>query len=151
MSIPCCCVLLKFYILLSFQYDFNHFSCMLMTSFHVSVPNWPFLPPAPTQGSMGLKDSIIPRIPRQHSYGQIPLPPHLSFLTLDSPIPSPTGSPGFFFPSDSGSDRPKTSRETSPPPCSMVGLLSLVSSAVNLLTIKPLHVNCLVWFGMVFL
>ncbi|XP_041921908.1 lysosomal-trafficking regulator isoform X3 [Alosa sapidissima] len=53
-------------------------------------------------GSMGLKDSIIPRIPRQHSYGQIPLPPHLSFLTLDSPIPSPTGSPGYFFPSDSG-------------------------------------------------
>ncbi|XP_063047649.1 lysosomal-trafficking regulator isoform X3 [Engraulis encrasicolus] len=56
-------------------------------------------------GSMGLKDSIIPRIPRQHSYGQIPLPAHLSFLTLDSPLPSPTGSPAYFFPSDSGRRR----------------------------------------------
>lgn len=105
----------------SFQFDFNQLSCMLMTSFHVSVPNWPFLPSTPTQGSMGLKDSIIPRIPRQHSYGQIPLPPHLSFLTLDSPIPSPTGSPGYFFPSDSGSNRSKTSREASPAPCAHGG------------------------------
>uniref|UniRef100_A0A3P8QY53 Lysosomal trafficking regulator n=1 Tax=Astatotilapia calliptera TaxID=8154 RepID=A0A3P8QY53_ASTCA len=44
-------------------------------------------------GSIAIKDSIIPRIPRQHycSYGQIPLSPPFSFLSQDSPLPSPTG------------------------------------------------------------
>ncbi|XP_056326307.1 lysosomal-trafficking regulator isoform X1 [Danio aesculapii] len=58
-------------------------------------------------GSMGLKDSIIPRIPRQHycSYGLIPLPSPFSFLSQDSPLPSPTGSNSYTFPSDAGRRR----------------------------------------------
>ncbi|XP_031435189.1 lysosomal-trafficking regulator isoform X2 [Clupea harengus] len=75
----------------------------------VQVPTSPHLAIYPKRksiaGMMGLKDSIIPRTPRQHSYGQIPLPLHLSYLTLDSPRPSPKGSPAYFFPSDSGRRR----------------------------------------------
>uniref|UniRef100_A0A672PT57 Lysosomal trafficking regulator n=1 Tax=Sinocyclocheilus grahami TaxID=75366 RepID=A0A672PT57_SINGR len=58
-------------------------------------------------GSMGLKDSIIPRIPRQHycSYGLIPLPSPFSFLSQDSPLPSPTGANSYMFPSDAGRRR----------------------------------------------
>ncbi|KAM4608027.1 lysosomal-trafficking regulator [Polymixia lowei] len=58
-------------------------------------------------GSVAMKDSIIPRVPRQHycSYGQIPLPPPFSFLSQDSPLPSPTGTPSYVFPSDSGRRR----------------------------------------------
>ncbi|RXN09374.1 lysosomal-trafficking regulator isoform X1 [Labeo rohita] len=58
-------------------------------------------------GSMGLKDSIIPRIPRQHycSYGLIPLPSPFSFLSQDSPLPSPTGANSYVFPSDAGRRR----------------------------------------------
>uniref|UniRef100_A0AAQ5YJ82 Lysosomal trafficking regulator n=1 Tax=Amphiprion ocellaris TaxID=80972 RepID=A0AAQ5YJ82_AMPOC len=48
-------------------------------------------------GSIAMKDSIIPRIPRQHycSYGQIPLSPPFSFLSQDSPLPSPSGAPSY--------------------------------------------------------
>uniref|UniRef100_UPI003AAA8FA9 lysosomal-trafficking regulator n=1 Tax=Centroberyx gerrardi TaxID=166262 RepID=UPI003AAA8FA9 len=58
-------------------------------------------------GSIAMKDSIIPRIPRQHycSYGQIPLSPPFSFLSQDSPLPSPTGAPSYVFHSDSGRRR----------------------------------------------
>uniref|UniRef100_A0A8C2PWM7 Lysosomal trafficking regulator n=1 Tax=Cyprinus carpio TaxID=7962 RepID=A0A8C2PWM7_CYPCA len=58
-------------------------------------------------GSMGLKDSIIPRIPRQRfsSYGLIPLPSPFSFLSQDSPLPSPTGANSYMFPSDAGRRR----------------------------------------------
>uniref|UniRef100_A0A669DYE6 Lysosomal trafficking regulator n=2 Tax=Oreochromis niloticus TaxID=8128 RepID=A0A669DYE6_ORENI len=50
-------------------------------------------------GSIAIKDSIIPRIPRQHycSYGQIPLSPPFSFLSQDSPLPSPTGAPSYML------------------------------------------------------
>ncbi|KAM3863351.1 lysosomal-trafficking regulator [Diretmus argenteus] len=58
-------------------------------------------------GSIAMKDSIIPRIPRQHycSYGQIPMPPPFSFLSQDSPLPSPTGAPSYMLHSDSGRRR----------------------------------------------
>lgn len=51
-----------------------------------------------------MKDSIIPRIPRQHycSYGQIPLPSPFSFLSQDSPLPSPSGAPSYMLHCDSG-------------------------------------------------
>uniref|UniRef100_A0A671VJQ1 Lysosomal trafficking regulator n=1 Tax=Sparus aurata TaxID=8175 RepID=A0A671VJQ1_SPAAU len=50
-------------------------------------------------GSIAMKDSIIPRIPRQHycSYGQIPLSPPFSFLSQDSPLPSPSGAPSYML------------------------------------------------------
>ncbi|XP_076831292.1 lysosomal-trafficking regulator isoform X9 [Brachyhypopomus gauderio] len=55
-------------------------------------------------GSVDLKDSIIPRIPRQHycSYGQIPLPPAFNFLSLDTSLPSPTGFSSFVMPYNTG-------------------------------------------------
>ncbi|XP_036430613.1 lysosomal-trafficking regulator isoform X2 [Colossoma macropomum] len=55
-------------------------------------------------GIVGLKDSIIPRLSRQHycSYGQIPLPPAFTFLSLDTPLPSPTGSCSYVASSDTG-------------------------------------------------
>nr|XP_057914283.1 lysosomal-trafficking regulator isoform X2 [Doryrhamphus excisus] len=58
-------------------------------------------------GSIALKDSIIPRIPRQHycSYGQIPLPSPFSFLSQDSPLPSPTGTPSYMLHCDAGRRR----------------------------------------------
>ncbi|MBN3312843.1 LYST regulator, partial [Atractosteus spatula] len=58
-------------------------------------------------GSIAMKDSIIPRIPRQHycSFGQIPMPASYGFLSLESPLPSPTGSPGYVFPSETGPRR----------------------------------------------
>ncbi|XP_061914503.1 lysosomal-trafficking regulator isoform X1 [Entelurus aequoreus] len=58
-------------------------------------------------GSIALKDSIIPRIPRQHycSYGQIPLPSHFNFLPQDSPTPSPTGSPSYMLHCEAGRRR----------------------------------------------
>ncbi|XP_036430615.1 lysosomal-trafficking regulator isoform X4 [Colossoma macropomum] len=54
--------------------------------------------------AVGLKDSIIPRLSRQHycSYGQIPLPPAFTFLSLDTPLPSPTGSCSYVASSDTG-------------------------------------------------
>lgn len=57
------------------------------------------------EGSIAMKDSIIPRIPRQHycSYGQIPLSPPFSFLSQDSPLPSPLGASSFMFHCDAGS------------------------------------------------
>uniref|UniRef100_A0AAV2JKV3 Lysosomal trafficking regulator n=1 Tax=Knipowitschia caucasica TaxID=637954 RepID=A0AAV2JKV3_KNICA len=53
------------------------------------------------------KDSIIPRIPRQHycSYGQIPLSPSFSFLSQDSPLPSPSGAPSYMLNCDAGRRR----------------------------------------------
>ncbi|CAG09550.1 unnamed protein product, partial [Tetraodon nigroviridis] len=56
-------------------------------------------------GSVATKDSIIPRIPRQHycSYGQIPLPPPFSLLSQDAPLPSPSGAPPFTLHCDTGS------------------------------------------------
>ncbi|XP_055358676.1 lysosomal-trafficking regulator isoform X4 [Betta splendens] len=58
-------------------------------------------------GSIAMKDSIIPRIPRQHycSYGQIPLSPPFSFLSQDSPLPSPLGAPSYMFHCDAGRRR----------------------------------------------
>ncbi|XP_073729607.1 lysosomal-trafficking regulator isoform X3 [Misgurnus anguillicaudatus] len=58
-------------------------------------------------GSMDLKDAIIPRIPRQHycSYGLIPLPSPFTFLSQDSPLPSPTGANSYMFSSDAGRRR----------------------------------------------
>lgn len=58
-----------------------------------------------SQGSIAMKDSIIPRIPRQHycSYGQIPLSPPFSFLSQDSPLPSPSGAPSYMLHCDAGS------------------------------------------------
>ncbi|XP_056292280.1 lysosomal-trafficking regulator isoform X2 [Pseudoliparis swirei] len=58
-------------------------------------------------GSIAMKDSIIPRIPRQHycSYGQIPLSPPFSFLSQDSPLPSPTGAPSYMLHCDAGRHR----------------------------------------------
>ncbi|MEQ2168811.1 hypothetical protein GOODEAATRI_018622 [Goodea atripinnis] len=49
--------------------------------------------------SVAMKDSIIPRIPRQHycSYGQIPMFSPFSFLSQDSPLPSPTGTPSYML------------------------------------------------------
>lgn len=73
--------------------------------------------PSHSQGSMGLKDSIIPRIPRQHycSYGLIPVPSPFSFLSQDSPLPSPTGPNSYMFPSDAGSPRPHPHRWVATP------------------------------------
>ncbi|XP_056147370.1 lysosomal-trafficking regulator isoform X2 [Lampris incognitus] len=58
-------------------------------------------------GSIAMKDSIMPRLSRQHycSYGQIPLPPPFSFLSQDSPLPSPTGTPSYIFQCNSGRRR----------------------------------------------
>ncbi|XP_061083889.1 lysosomal-trafficking regulator-like isoform X5 [Conger conger] len=58
-------------------------------------------------GSMATKDSLFPRIPRQHycSYGQIPLPSPFSFLSQDCPLPSPTGTTSFLLPADAGRRR----------------------------------------------
>ncbi|XP_018535784.1 lysosomal-trafficking regulator isoform X2 [Lates calcarifer] len=58
-------------------------------------------------GSIAMKDSIIPRIPRQHycSYGQIPLSPPFSFLSQDSPLPSPSGAPSYMLHCDAGRRR----------------------------------------------
>ncbi|XP_010786581.1 lysosomal-trafficking regulator isoform X1 [Notothenia coriiceps] len=58
-------------------------------------------------GSIALKDSIIPRIPRQHycSYGQIPLSPPFSFLSMDSPLPSPSGAPSYMLHCEAGRRR----------------------------------------------
>ncbi|XP_047459394.1 lysosomal-trafficking regulator isoform X2 [Mugil cephalus] len=58
-------------------------------------------------GSIAMKDSIIPRIPRQHycSYGQIPLFTPFSFLSQDSPLPSPSGAPSYMLHCDAGRRR----------------------------------------------
>ncbi|XP_041106752.1 lysosomal-trafficking regulator-like isoform X3 [Polyodon spathula] len=58
-------------------------------------------------GSIAMKDSIIPRLPRQHfcSYGQIPMPPSFSLLNQESPLPSPTGSSAYVFPTEAGPRR----------------------------------------------
>ncbi|XP_046885311.1 lysosomal-trafficking regulator isoform X3 [Hypomesus transpacificus] len=58
-------------------------------------------------GSMAMKDSIIPRLPRQHycSYGQIPLAHAFSFLSEDSPLPSPSSSASLLLSSDPGRRR----------------------------------------------
>ncbi|XP_033860353.3 lysosomal-trafficking regulator-like isoform X2 [Acipenser ruthenus] len=58
-------------------------------------------------GSIAMKDSIMPRLPRQHfcSYGQIPMPPSFSLLNQESPLPSPTGSSAYVFPTEAGSRR----------------------------------------------
>ncbi|KAM4591197.1 lysosomal-trafficking regulator isoform 2-T4 [Odontesthes bonariensis] len=58
-------------------------------------------------GSIAMKDSIIPRIPRQHycSYGQIPMPPPFSFLSQDSPLPSPSSAPSYMLHCDAGRRR----------------------------------------------
>ncbi|XP_058507212.1 lysosomal-trafficking regulator isoform X4 [Solea solea] len=58
-------------------------------------------------GSIAMKDSIIPRIPRQHycSYGQIPLSPPFSFLSQDSPLPSPSGTSSYMLHCDAGRRR----------------------------------------------
>ncbi|XP_068182991.1 lysosomal-trafficking regulator isoform X2 [Antennarius striatus] len=58
-------------------------------------------------GSIAMKDSIIPRIPRQHycSYGQIPLSPPFSFLSQDPPLPSPSGAPSYMLHCDTGRRR----------------------------------------------
>ncbi|XP_034753584.1 lysosomal-trafficking regulator isoform X3 [Etheostoma cragini] len=58
-------------------------------------------------GSIAIKDSIIPRIPRQHycSYGQIPLSPPFSFLSQDSPLPSLSGAPSYMLHCDAGRRR----------------------------------------------
>ncbi|XP_056902658.1 lysosomal-trafficking regulator isoform X3 [Takifugu flavidus] len=54
-------------------------------------------------GSIAIKDSIIPRIPRQHycSYGQIPLPPPFSCLSQDCPLPS-SGAAAYLLHCDTG-------------------------------------------------
>ncbi|KAM6916813.1 lysosomal-trafficking regulator isoform 2-T2 [Xenentodon cancila] len=55
-------------------------------------------------GSIAMKDSIIPRIPRQHycSYGQIPMFPPFSLLSQDSPLPSPSSAPSYMLHCDAG-------------------------------------------------
>ncbi|KAG7272560.1 hypothetical protein CRUP_004735 [Coryphaenoides rupestris] len=62
------------------------------------------------EGAGSVKDSIIPRIPRQHycSYGQIPLSPPFSFLSQESPLllpSSPSATSSFTFHPDSGRRR----------------------------------------------
>lgn len=86
-----------------------------------------------SQGSIAIKDSIIPRIPRQHycSYGQIPLPPPFSFLSQDCPIPSPSGAPSYMLHCDTGSLDYGPKRRTSPL------VLGNVSCACCKLTITP--------------
>lgn len=68
-----------------------------------------------SEGSIAMKDSIIPRIPRQHycSYGQIPLSPPFSFLSQDSPLPSPSGAPSYMLHCDAGSSDCGPQRKTS--------------------------------------
>ncbi|XP_036404355.1 LOW QUALITY PROTEIN: lysosomal-trafficking regulator-like [Megalops cyprinoides] len=58
-------------------------------------------------GPLAVSDFAIPAIPRQHyrSYALIPLPSPFSFLSQDSPLPSPTGTPSFVFPTDAGRRR----------------------------------------------
>ncbi|KAM9727298.1 lysosomal-trafficking regulator isoform 1-T3 [Menidia menidia] len=58
-------------------------------------------------GSIAMKDSIIPRIPRQHycSYGQIPMSTPFSFLSQDSSLPSPSSSPSYMLHCDAGRRR----------------------------------------------
>ncbi|XP_053317240.1 lysosomal-trafficking regulator [Spea bombifrons] len=53
-------------------------------------------------GSVAMKDSIIPRIPRKHfcSYGQLPMPPSYSFLSQESPLQSPIGFTTFTYPDE---------------------------------------------------
>ncbi len=90
---------------------------------------------------MGLKDSIIPRIPRQHycSYGLIPLPSPFSFLSQDSPLPSPTGANSYMFPSDAGSHRSHPQKQTGHNILALSGMLSACSEVIKacLLLIRP--------------
>lgn len=81
------------------------------------------------QGSMDLKDAIIPRIPRQHycSYGLIPLPSPFTFLSQDSPLPSPPGANSYMFPSDAGSHRPEVCSDGRQHPVCFRGCVSVCS------------------------
>ncbi|KAM4694759.1 lysosomal-trafficking regulator [Discoglossus pictus] len=58
-------------------------------------------------GSVAVKDSIIPRLPRQHfcSYGQLPMPPSYSFFNQESPLQSSIGFTTYTFPEETGSHR----------------------------------------------
>ncbi|KAM4772207.1 lysosomal-trafficking regulator [Rhinophrynus dorsalis] len=58
-------------------------------------------------GSVAMKDSIIPRIPRKHfcSYGQLPMPPSYSILSPESPLQSPLGFTAFTFSEETGAHR----------------------------------------------
>ncbi|XP_048453045.1 lysosomal-trafficking regulator [Rhincodon typus] len=58
-------------------------------------------------GSIALKDSIIPRLPRRHfsSYGHIPMTYCFSLVNQESPLPFPTGSTSCTFPTETGPRR----------------------------------------------
>ncbi|XP_077201679.1 lysosomal-trafficking regulator isoform X3 [Paroedura picta] len=53
-------------------------------------------------GSVAMKDSIIPHLPRQHfhSYGHLQMLPSFSLLNLESPLQSPLGSTFRSFPTE---------------------------------------------------
>lgn len=69
-----------------YQYDYNHILKLLC--FKTYLP----------QGSVGLKDSIILRIPRQHYCSYFQIPCAFSFLSLDSPFLSQVNSLPIFPP-----------------------------------------------------
>ncbi|MCI4376677.1 hypothetical protein PGIGA_G00191140 [Pangasianodon gigas] len=77
----------------------------LSASIHASASHTVHQKRKSIAGSVGLKDSIIPCIPRQHycSYGQIPSA--FSFLSLDTPLPSQTEFSSYFFLSETGQQK----------------------------------------------
>ncbi|XP_038656464.1 lysosomal-trafficking regulator isoform X3 [Scyliorhinus canicula] len=58
-------------------------------------------------GSIALKDSIIPRLPRQHfsSYSHLPMTYCFNLVSQESPLESPTGSTSYTFPTEAGPRR----------------------------------------------
>uniref|UniRef100_A0A674JY58 Lysosomal-trafficking regulator n=1 Tax=Terrapene triunguis TaxID=2587831 RepID=A0A674JY58_9SAUR len=56
-------------------------------------------------GSLAMKDSIIPRLPKQHfySYSQLLMPPSFSLLNQELSLQSLTGSTSYTFPTEAGS------------------------------------------------
>ncbi|XP_051880021.1 lysosomal-trafficking regulator isoform X2 [Pristis pectinata] len=58
-------------------------------------------------GSIALKDSIIPRLPRQQFslYGHLPMAYSLNLVHQESSLPLPTGSISYAFPSEAGPRR----------------------------------------------
>ncbi|XP_042189049.1 lysosomal-trafficking regulator [Callorhinchus milii] len=66
-------------------------------------------------GSVAMKDSIIPRLPRQHfcSYGHLPMTFSFNPVNQDSPVQSPTGSTSYTFPTEAGPRRFSAARSDS--------------------------------------
>uniref|UniRef100_A0A3B3DVL9 Lysosomal trafficking regulator n=1 Tax=Oryzias melastigma TaxID=30732 RepID=A0A3B3DVL9_ORYME len=78
----------------------NHEPQKLSSSVHApSSPHHAIHQKRKSIASIAMKDSIMPRLPRQHycSYGQIPMFPPFSFLPQDSPLSCPSSPPSYML------------------------------------------------------